>query len=346
MNKRPVTRRRFIEYGIVGGSALLAGATRETKSERPLFRFVQLNDLHVQAADAPGLSPRPKGYARANEKARWIVEAINREAIVSRPDLVVGVGDLIHGSALDRLAPDLRALQEILKPLRCPFYPVVGNHETIQQERSAQHLQPYIDVFGKDRVEYTFQFKGMCFVAINNSGAPSPQAADKRNAWLSEVLEANRGLPKFILCHIPLIPLRDKDVLAKSFGFCSDYDHEPGTLKLVEQHADTVIAVLSGHLHLTGMRMHKGVCHFSLSGSASYPSDGAAVYEVLPDRVRVTVKQLPGELARSVPSIHGTPRHELDYVDAEHGSAEQYQRGAAAERDFIIPLAEDKRPRT
>ena len=342
MSQRLIARRRLMQCGIAGASGLLMGASRPAGEDKPLFRFVQINDLHVQAAEAAVESPKPKNYARANEKAGWLVEAINREAFAPRPDFVVGVGDLIHGSALDRLGPDLRALQGILKPLKCPFYPVVGNHEVIQQERSAEHLQPYIDTFGKDRVEYTFTHKGVLFVALNNSGAPSPQVAGQRYEWLSEAFKAHRDRPKIILCHIPLLALRDEPILAKSFGFASY--HDPGTLKLVEQHSDTVIAVLSGHLHLTGMKMRAGVCHLSLSGTASYPSDGAAVFEVFPDRIRVAVTQLPGELARSAPSIHGKPRHERDYVDAEHDSAEKYQCGLPGERQFVIPLEAGKRP--
>ena len=106
-----------------------------------------------------------------------------------------------------------------------------------------------------------------------------------------------------------------------------------------------MIAVLSGHLHLTGMKTKAGICHLSLSGSASYPSDGAAVFEVFPDRVSVQVKQLPEELAGAEPSIHGKPRHAEDFVDADHSSGEAYQAGTAVERTFTFPLPESKRPR-
>jgi hypothetical protein len=329
---------------MTGGAALLMGAAREGSAKGPLFRFVQVNDLHVQSDDSASPAPKPKNYARANEKARWVVEAINREAFLPLPDFAVGVGDLIHGGTPDRLRPDLDALRGILKPLKCPFYPVVGNHEVVQQERSAEHLRPYVDAFGANRVEYTFRFKGVLFVALNNSGAPSGEAARKRNEWLGRVLKENWDTPKIILCHIPLIALRDEATLAKSFGFNSDFDRDLSTLKLVEQHSDSVIAVLSGHLHLTGMKMGRSVCHFSLSGTASYPSDGAASFGVFPDRVRVAVHPLPAELARAASSIHGKPRHERDYMDAEHDSAEKYQCGVAAERDFTVPLPEGKRP--
>lgn len=341
-----ITRRRLLHSAVAGGSAFAFGAAGEKRGDEPLVRFIQINDLHIQAPPQPDGLPKPKGYALANEKARWLVEAINREQIARRPDFVVGVGDMVHGERLDRLGPDLSQARTILGPLNCPFHPVVGNHENIQEERSQRHLQPYIDTFGADRVEYAFVRKGVLFVALNNSGASSPRAAEPRNAWLKQVLAEHASLPKIIFCHIPLVPVRDADVLAQSFGFSSDYDRDGGTLALVEEHAGTVIAVLSGHLHLTGMRMQAGICHFSLSGSASYPSDGAAVFEVFPDRVCVAVKQLPEELARSVPSIHGTPRHKQDFVDADHPSGETYQAGSADERTFTVPLPESKRPRT
>lgn len=342
----PVTRRRFVHSAVVGGSAVAVGTAAAQPGDGPLLRFIQINDLHIQAPPQPDGLPKPEGYARANDKARWVVEAINRGRLAEPPDFVVGVGDLVHGERLDRLGPDLTQARTILGALNCPFFPVVGNHENIQQERSPRHMQAYIDAFGADRVEYAFVRNGVLFVALNNSGASgSKDAAAARNAWLKDVLAEHSRLPKIILCHIPLMPVRDADVLAKSFGFPSDYDRDGGSLALVEQHADTVIAVLSGHLHLTGMKMKAGICHFSLSGSASYPSDGAAVFEVFPDRVDVAVKQLPDELARSAPSIHGKPRHAEDFTDADHASGEAYQAGTAGERGFTIALPESKRPR-
>jgi hypothetical protein len=325
---------------------LTQGTTRATSGadEKPLFRFAQVNDLHVQATEPAVQSAQQQTYKHANEKARWAVEAING-TVLPVCDFVVGVGDLINGEGLDRLAPDLRALGEILKPLRCPFYPVVGNHEVVQQERSPQYLKPYRDAFGWDRTDYAFTYGGILFAALNNSGAPSAEAAKQRNQWLRDVLAAGRGRPKIILCHIPLIPLRDEDTLAKSFGFTSYRDHDPGTLKLIEEHRDTVITVLSGHLHLTGMKRQQGIFHVSIAGTASYPCD-IAIYDVYPDRIEVAVKQLPETLAKAAASIHGKDRHGRDFTDAEHGTAEEYQSGRADERRFTIPLSGSKRPQT
>jgi hypothetical protein len=328
----------------VGASgAMFAGQATGEGEEKPRFRFVQVNDLHVQATEPAVPSSQQRTYKLANEKARWVVEAIHSGTLGPLPDFVVGVGDLIHGERRDRLEPDLKALREILKPLRCPFYPVVGNHEVVQQERSPKYLGPYCDAWGKDRADYTFTYGGILFVAVNNGGASDAKAAKERNQWLREVLSAAREQPKIILCHIPLISLRDEATLAKSFGFASYRDHDPGTLNLIGEHRATVIAVLSGHLHLTGMKQCRDIYHISIAGTASYPCD-CAVYEVFPDRIEVAVKQLPDALAKAEASIHGKERHGRDFTDAEHGTPEEYQCGRAEERHFTIRLSGSKRP--
>jgi 3',5'-cyclic AMP phosphodiesterase CpdA len=309
-------------------------ATPSGESRAPLFSFLQINDTHVDADEGKD------GYEKANEKARWLIEAAESGRHFARPDFVVGVGDLIHGERVENLAPDLRFLRETLKPLRVPFYPVVGNHEVVQQEGSAKHEQAYRETFGDDRVNYTFTHSGILFIALNNSGAccVGPAVVKARNDWFRRELERAPGVPKIILCHIPLVPLREEAVLAKSFGFRSYMDHDGGTLKLVEAHSDSVIAVLSGHLHLTGVVQRKGIFHISIAGTASYPCD-YTLYTVFANRIEVAVRQLPARLVTPKTNIHGKPRYSRDFVDEKHPTPWQYVAGRADERAFTIVLA-------
>lgn len=336
MNRRFITHiERRVRALLAAALALLAAgcAAPTDRGGAPAFSFLQLNDTHVDA-DAG-----KDGYEKANEKARWLIEAAASGRHFARPDFVVGVGDLIHGERVENLVPDLRLLREMLKPLRVPFYPVVGNHEVVQQEGNPKHEQAYREAFGDERVNYTFTHGGVLFIALNNSGAccVGPAVVRARNDWLRRELERAPGVPKIILCHIPLVPLREEAVLAKSFGFRSYMDHDGGTLKLVEAHSDSVIAVLSGHLHLTGVVQRKGIFHISIAGTASYPCD-YALYTVFANRIEVTVRQLPARLVTPKTNIHGKPRYPRDFVDARHTTPRQYVAGRPDERAFTMPL--------
>lgn len=334
----------FVGPWLAGAVAVIALATGcaavRTRGEQPLFRFMQINDTHIDA-DAG-----KDGYEKANEKAQWLIEAAASGQHFPRPDFVIGVGDLINGERLDALGPDLRLLREMLKPLSVPFYPVVGNHEVIQQEGNPAHERAYREAFGDGRVNYTFTRGGILFIALNNAGAccVGPAVVKARNDWLRRTLEGAPSAPKIILCHIPLVPLRQEAVLAKSFGFRSYIDHDGGTLGIVEEHADSVLAVLSGHLHLTGVAERKGICHISVAGTASYPCD-YALYTVFPDRIAVAVRQLPADLVTPRTNIHGKPRYKDDFVDGAHKTPWDYVAGNPSERDFAIPLPKAPRSR-
>ena len=151
------------------------------------------------------------------------------------------------------------------------------------------------------------------------------------------MLAASKELPTILCCHIPLVPLRDEEVLKQSFGFGSYTAHDAELLKLVDTHADSVVAVLSGHLHLTGVVRRNGVCHIVISGTGSYPCDFAS-YEVFADRIRMRVHSLPPNLVTPETDIHGKPRYATDFTDAAHVTHEAYVRGNPSERTLEMVL--------
>lgn len=337
MSKR-LTRRRFVRVAGVGAAAGTIGLSHVLSSqasdtgEKPVFRFLQWNDVHIDETEPPD-------YQLANEKMKYLVDWANQEGEF-RPDLVIGVGDMVHGGGLASLAPDTHLQRELLADLTVPFYPVIGNHENQQQEGSPEYEAAFHEAFGKGRGNYTLNHKGVLFVMFNDSGAPMSNSKDvggRRNAWLRGVLEESEGVPKILCCHIPLIPIREEAVLTKSFGFISYAAKDPQLLSLVDEHAESIVAVLSGHLHLTGVVVRKGVHHVSVSGTASYPCDFAS-FDVFPDRVRMRIHSLPERLQTPDTNIHGRRRHKVDFTDASHPTPESYVRGNASERDVEIAL--------
>jgi 2',3'-cyclic-nucleotide 2'-phosphodiesterase (5'-nucleotidase family) len=133
-------RRRFLKTSLIASTCGLAGTLWQPvpawsvedqaseKAEPAKLTFVQINDLHVQAPLAANSKIKPT-YKLANEKARWCIEAI---ANGPEPDFVLAIGDMAHGEQLDQVAKDLAEFKAISAPLKCPLYPVVGNHEVVQ----------------------------------------------------------------------------------------------------------------------------------------------------------------------------------------------------------------------
>jgi hypothetical protein len=332
-----LNRRRFLRLAGSGlaVSALFKNCPAVTQAEaascKPLFSFVQWNDTHVDAN---------KGYPKANEKMAYLVDWVNAKERSSYYDFVVGIGDMIQGSNYESLKPDSQVLKKLLAGLKIPFYPVVGNHENVQKEGDPEFEAPFCEAFEIDKTNYTVRHKGFLFVMLNNRGSSrlskSP-VGKRRNAWLRRVLEGSADTPKIICCHIPLVLIRDEEVLKKSFGFISYTAGDMELLGLIDEHADSIVAVLSGHLHITGTVRRKGVHHIVISGTASYPCD-FATYDVFPDHVRVKVRRLPEELLTPESNIHGKRRHNIDYTDSDHPTHESYIMGNASERDFEMKL--------
>ena len=218
-----LSRRRFLH--VAGLAALPFLRRRRARcsracclaGEHPRLRFVQWNDVHLQSSS-------PTAYRLANEKLQWLVASLNAETLFPRPDFILGIGDMIHGGSLDRLTPDFGLLKKTLAGLKCPFYPMIGNHEDVQQEGDGRYEAAYRAAFGDNRLNYAFQQGGIHFIALNDSGAPRTNrmpVGRRRHDWLRRQLEASPNVPKIICCHIPLTPVREEAVLRKSFGFAS-----------------------------------------------------------------------------------------------------------------------------
>ncbi len=334
----PLPRRRFIQMALPA-AASIASLGRTAKAgegptdEEMLFRFVQWNDMHVVAEEKTG-------YPLANEKMAYLAESLKDETHFPVPDLVLAVGDMIHGILQEKLAPDFGKFLALRGDLPCPFYPAVGNHENIQQEGNPEKEGPYWETFGRDHVNYTFEHGGILFVIVNDSGAPASNnraVGKSRKRWLAQVLEESTQQPKILCCHIPLVPVREESILRQSFGFSSYCAHDAETLAMVNEHSESILAVLSGHLHLTGVVQHEGVYHIVPSGTASYPCDFAS-FEVYADRIRVQMHALPERFLSASDGIHGKPRHETDHTDETHATHDLYLKGNPTERDFEIAL--------
>lgn len=326
----PMFRVGMILLLVAGGSAMTAPAS----GERPLFSFVHLTDTHISYDDKDT-------YAQAREKLAAAIAQIKspgRDGF--RPDFAIGTGDLAHGDLVEKLHPDNEATAAMLKQLELPMLVTPGNHEVLQGEGNDDLEAPYLRVFGTDTTTYAVRHGGVLFVMVNDSGGMmgGTPVSDRRNQQVAAILAAHPDVPKIIACHIPLVPLRDEKVLEASFGF-STYRliGAGGLLDVIEQHRDTVIAVISGHLHLTGRVEQNGITHITASGTASYPNHYGE-YTVYPDRIEVQMRPIPSRLVVQFASgVHG--RKGVMHTDSTHADHDAYVSGRPDEQRFTLPLA-------
>lgn len=304
-----------------------------------LFSFVQINDTHIKDTS---VRKEIRTYALTTEKLQKFVQNINLNTYFDQPSFVVIPGDLIHGEAYEALLPDYKKAKKILDDLLCPYYTILGNHEVIQDENDPRALAAYSEVFGADKINYTYLSHGILFICINNAGYHKNTKG--RNNWLSEVMRQYPKTPKIIATHVPLLPMREEKVLERSFGFGDYYkDGNDTTLNIIRANSRTVIAVLSGHLHLTGMVTDSGIYHIVNSGLGSLPCD-FTYYEVYKEHIDVKTYQLDSTLRIGSRNLHGKPRHTIDYTDSLHTNGLEYVSGKENERNFTIPLPKSKRP--
>ena len=271
--KRSINRRDFMRFSALslGAGALVQFAPstaaagwfshlRHRNGEAPLpFSFVQLSDTHVGFSGPPD----PLG-TKAFERA---VDAIN--ALDHQPDFVAFTGDLTHDTEdAAEHAVRMRKFREIASRLRVKtLFHVPGEHDAALDGGVL-----FRENFGE--THYSFDHKGVHFVAIDNVSRGKPVVGAEQIAWLrSDLSRYSKTTPIVVLTHRPLFNLR-KDWE----WFTSDGDAVMNALAPYD-----AVTVLYGHIH---REQHTTVANAQHHGARSlifaFPDPAAAEKKPLP----------------------------------------------------------------
>lgn len=238
-------------------SRLLALANGEPVTP---FTFVQLSDTHVGFVGPPN----PNGTA-ALERA---VEVVNR--LAERPDLVLFTGDLSHDSEDPaEHAARMRRFKEIAGRLRVPVVRMVPGEHDAGLDGGAL----YREVFGE--TSYSFDHRGIHFVALDNVSRAKPEVGPERIAWLRKDLSRFPATaPVVVFTHRPLFDLKPEWE-----WFTRDGDEVMNVLAAHEN-----VTVLYGHIHREDLLVKPHVRHCAARSLAwAFPDPaGAAPKKPLP----------------------------------------------------------------
>jgi hypothetical protein len=189
-------RRDFLKLAGLGGvgvvfASALPGMARAAGNDD--FYFVQMSDSHWGFEGPP--NPDAKGTLR---KA---VAAVN--ALPYQPDFIVFTGDLTHttDNPVERRKrmTEFRDIVKDLKVKTVRFMP--GEHDA-----SLDNGRAFIELFGP--THYTFEHKGVHFIAVDNVSDPRAMIGDEQLAWLADDLKKQKqDAPIVVFTHRPLFDL-------------------------------------------------------------------------------------------------------------------------------------------
>ena len=204
---------------------MFAALGRDSGERVAPFSFVQLSDAHV-GFNGP---PDPLG-TKAFERA---VEMIN--ALPQRPDLVLFTGDLTHDTEdKDTHSQRMKQFQEISKEINVPLIKHVPGEHDAGLDGGAL----YREFFGDSN--YSFDHRGVHFVALDNVSRAKPEVGAEQLAWLKKDLSRfSKTAPIVVFTHRPLFDLRPDWE-----WFTSDGDEVMTVLSAYDN-----VTVLYGHIH-------------------------------------------------------------------------------------------------
>jgi 3',5'-cyclic AMP phosphodiesterase CpdA len=211
---------------------------RESGEKVTPFSFVQLSDAHV-GFNGP---PDPLG-TKAFERA---VEMVN--ALPHQPDLILFTGDLTHDSedkdVRARRFAQFKEISSRLKTGKVVYVP--GEHDA-----GIDAGELYRNEFGWSH--YSFDHRGVHFIALDNVSQPKPEVGEEQRAWLAKDLARfSKAAPIVVFTHRPLFDLKPEWE-----WFTSDGDDVMNLLASFDN-----VTVLYGHIHRDDEHHERHASHY------------------------------------------------------------------------------------
>lgn len=242
-------RRDFLRLVSVGGGAVFASGLagraltdyggNKKAGAYDEFYFVQLSDTHWGFKG-------PANPDAANMLKR-AVAAVN--ALETQPDFIVFTGDLTHTTddpqeRRQRLT-EFRDIVSKLNVKNVRFMP--GEHDASLDNGAA-----YKELFGD--THYSFDHKGVHFIALDNVSDPGAHIGDAQLAWLkADLSRQKKNAPIVVLTHRPLFDLAPQWDWATRDG--------ARAVELLMPYAN--VTVFYGHIHQEHHHQTGHIAHHS-----------------------------------------------------------------------------------
>jgi predicted phosphodiesterase len=277
----------------------ITGFFKKANGEGPAsFTFAQFSDPHVGFQGPPD----PLG-TKAFESA---VALLNKSP--QQPDFVLFTGDLTHDADdRDVHAKRMQLFKKIAGGLKTrAIHTVPGENDAALDSGVL-----YREHFGESH--YSFDHKGVHFVALDNVSQGSPKVGAEQLAWLkADIARFPKTAPIIVFTHRPLFDLKPQWE-----WFTRDGDAVMNALAPYEN-----VTVLYGHIHRHDVHQSGNVTHYAARSLIFAFNDPATNEEK---------KQLPFD--------KNDPFRELGIRLVDSGGAEE-KTAALGVKDVVLTKAE------
>jgi len=269
----------------------------ESTAAQADFCFVHFTDTHIMAGGTlPNLD--------TSASLQRVIEVLR--AMEPHPAFAVIGGDLVSPDMLDRnrtltqaeYEPSYHLLQELLKPLQCPTYMLLGNHD----HRRAFHQVMQTPVPTLDTTHhYSFDYQSYHFVALDTHqpGQAWGYLDALQLAWLQADLAAHRGQPTLVFLHHHPWPLGLAWIDAMNL-------HNGEELIGVLRQYPEVRWMICGHVHLDQEIQRDGLTMLTTPATCFQVSKVSQTRKILPGPPGFRVVRLTGdEFSTRVLHLHG-----------------------------------------
>ncbi|HXZ89116.1 MAG TPA: metallophosphoesterase [Candidatus Binataceae bacterium] len=239
----------------------ITGFLKRVNGEPPSsFTFAQFSDPHVGFQGPPD----PLG-TQAFEGA---VALINK--LPQRPDFVLFTGDLTHDAETrDLHAQRMRLFKTIAGRINTPAIHTVPGENDAALDQGVLYREHFGDS------HYSFDHKGVHFIALDNVSRGRPEIGPDQLAWLkADLSRYPRTAPIVVFTHRPLFDLKPEWE-----WFTADGDAVMNVLAPYEN-----VTVLYGHIHRR---------HFRRFGSAGHYGARSLIFAFNDPAANEEKKQLP-----------------------------------------------------
>ena len=242
-----VDRRDFLKLAALGGGAVFASSLPGCASlasggggGADEFYFVQLSDTHW-GFNGPAVNPDARGTL-----PKAIAEV---NALEVQPDFIVFTGDLTHTTddPAER-RKRMREFKEVAGNLRNRnVHFLAGEHDAALDRGEA-----FRENFGD--THWTFDHKGVHFIALDNVSDPGARLGDEQLAWLaSDLAKQPKDGRIVVLTHRPLFDL------APAWDWATRDGDKAVELLMPYQN----VVVFYGHIHQENHHMTGHIEHHS-----------------------------------------------------------------------------------